>query len=267
MLLWLLLMACHLPPRSIPEGEVTLGWRLAPGMELRYQLRATYSFDGAVIQREEDWRYLVRRIDDQGTYTLEGQLEDLRSSVTVGGQPIDASQLEPMLAEEQARLNTAPLGLSLSLDGRIDRLEAASWSDTIPHRLLALRLPAEGLTPGARWDDAETARSFARLSTWGVELDVAGTHRLEELTWHRSSLGPLRPGQPLLAATIQTEAMVRPEDARVVMLEIQGSALWDLEAGRLHSRKLRITERGSDAQPDTLELELHWRETRGRGEP
>jgi hypothetical protein len=258
MLPWLLLMACHLPPRSIPEGEVTLGWRLAPGMELRYRLRATYALEGAVIEREEDWRYLVRSIDDQGTYTLEGQLEDLRSSVLVEGEPIAADRLAPMLAQERARLDASPLGLHLSLDGRIDHIDAPSWSDTIPHRMLALRLPSEALEPGSRWDDNETARSFARLSTWGVKLDVAGTHRLDELTWHRSPLGPLRPGQPSLAASIHTEAMVRPEDARVVMLEIQGTALWDLESGRLHARTLRISERGSDAQIDTLELELRW---------
>lgn len=260
MLLWLLLMACHLPPREVPVGEVVLGWRLAPGMELAYHLRSIHSVGADTVVREELWHYLVRRVDDQGTFTLEGHLESLDASIVTDGVGMEEQALVAALADERTRLETSPITLSLSLDGRIDHLETTGWGDALPHRLLALRLPGEPVQPGGRWNDTETARPFTRLIPSGFELDIAGTHRLEQLHWQRGSRLGLQPARARLMAEIDTEAMVRPEDARIPTLDIHGSARWDLDAGHLASRSLFIGERGGidPEQAGSLQLELEW---------
>ncbi len=260
MLVWLLFLACHTPPREVPVGEVVLGWRLAPGMELAYRLRSTHSLGTDTVVREELWHYLVRRVDDQGTFTLEGHLERLDASILADGVPMEDEVLEAALEQERARLGLSPITLSLSLDGRIDHLETTGWSDALPHRLLALRLPGEPVLPGSRWNDTETARPFTRLVPSGLELDIAGTHRLEQLLWQPASRLGLRPSRARLVAELDTEAMVRPEDARVPTLDIHGAARWDLEGGRLATRSLSIGERGG-TDPEltgSLQLELEW---------
>jgi hypothetical protein len=259
MLLWLLALACHTPPREAPTGEVALGWRLAPGMELAYRLRSTHTLGADVVERVEVWHYLVRRVDDQGTFSLEGHLESLDATIVAGGVPVDEAALAEAVSEERARLEQGRLSLSLSIDGRIDQLEAGTWSDALSHRLLALRFPAEPIPPGERWNDAETARAFTGLIPPGVEQDVTGTQRLEQLVWHPVSSRPLV-RERILVAEIETQAMVRPEDARLPALDIQGQARWDLEAGHLLSRDLVVTERGGDDpdQAGMLALELQW---------
>lgn len=260
MVLWLLFMACHTPPREVPVGEVVLGWRLAPGMELAYRLRTTHIMGTDTVVREEVWHYLVRRVDDEGTFTLEGHLEGLEASIVADGVPVGTEALAEALTEEWARLESTPVTLSLSLDGRIDHLEAHSWSDGLPHRLLALRLPAEAVQPGSRWNDAETARAFTRLVPAGQELDVAGTHRFEQLQWQRSGRWTPGRGRASLVAELDTEAMVRPEDARIPTLDIHGTACWNLEAGHLATRSLFVAERGGTdpEQTGSLQMELEW---------
>jgi len=260
MLLWLLLMACHAPPREVPVGEVTLGWRLAPGMELAYRHRTTHVLGDDTAVREEVWHYLVRSVDDQGTFILEGHLESLDASITADGVPVEVDAMASALDDERSRLAQSDLTLSLSLDGRMDRLEAADWTDALPHRLLALRLPAEPVLPGSRWNDTETARPFTRLIPTGFELDIAGTHRLEQLRWQRDARLSLRPGRPRLVAELDTQALLRPEDARIPALDIHGATSWDLEAGRLATRSLYIIERGGTAPElsGSLLFELEW---------
>ncbi len=241
-------------------GDVALGWRLAPGMELAYRLRSTHILGADTVVREELWHYLVRRVDDEGTFTLEGHIESLDASIVSGGIPVDGEALDAALAEEWARLETEPVTLSLSLDGRIDHLEAPSWSDALPHRLLALRLPAGPVAPGSRWNDAETARAFTRLIPPGLEIDVAGTHRLERLEWQQSSRRHPALGRAGLVAELDTEAMVRPDDARIPTLDIHGTAHWNLDAGHLADRSLFVVERGGTdpEQSGSLQVELEW---------
>lgn len=260
MLLWLLALACHLPPRAVPEGQVVLGWRLAPGMELNYELRTTHTVQRDTVVRQEQWHYLVRSIDDQGVFTLEGQIASVEASILRDGVPLEDAALAAALVEEQARLELNPVVLRLSIDGRIDRLEAGAWSDALPHRMLALRLPPEPVEPGARWADTETAHSFALVAPPGLELSVAGEHRLETLAWHRLGRQHLRDRMAYLAADIDTQAIVRPEDARVPAIDIEGRAEWNLDAGRLATRSLTITQRGGTApeQAGTLQIELCW---------
>ena len=87
---------------------------------------------------------------------------------------------------------------------------------------------------------------------------MAGDHRLEALGWQRLGRRHLQDRARFLAAEIDTQAIVQPEDARVPALDIQGSAQWDLDAGRLASRSLRVSQRGG-TEPElsgTLQIEL-----------
>ncbi len=264
MLLWLLVLACHQPPLAVPSEQVVLGWRLAPGMELAYDLRTTHTVDRDTVVREEVWHYLVRRVDDQGVFTLEGHLEVLDADILRDGIPMDDAALSTVLDEERTRVQLHPIVLSLSIDGRMDRLEAGSWPDALPHRLLALRLPPEPVEPGSRWIDTETARCFTHVAPPSPELSIAGDQRLVSMGWQRMGRQHLIERGRYLAAEIDTQAIVRPEDARFPALDIQGTAQWDLDAGRLASRSIHVSQRGGTEpeQSGSLQIELVWMEPR-----
>ncbi len=263
---WLLLLACRLPPSSMPESEVVLGWRLAPGMEISYRLRSTHQVELDTVVREETWSYLVRRVDSQGTATLEGRLQELDAAILNAGTPLEASAMAAAIDAERQRLGPQPVTMTLSLDGRVDRLEARDWADALPHRLLALQLPVGPVRVGDRWTDAETARSYARLVPAAEEVRFTGTHRLEQLALNRhlGTSGNLLTAPRHLDAEISTEALVLPEDARFPAVELEGISQWNLDAGRLDERVLHIYERGGTRpeQAGRLELELAWFPTR-----
>lgn len=253
-------MACHLPPRAVPQGEVVLGWRLAPGMELAYRMRSTHTLSRDSVVREEVWHYLVRTADAEGTFVLEGHLESLDAAWLRDDLPLEGVALESALEEERARLQERAITAVLSIDGRLDRLDTGEWSDAVSQRMLALRLPVEPVLPGTRWTETETARAFTRLVPTGQGVTLGGTERLERLRWERRPARFLHAPSTFLAAEIACEAMLRPDDARYPTVDIQGEALWDLEAGHLASRTLQITERGGTRpeQTGTLTLELSW---------
>jgi hypothetical protein len=256
MLAWLLLTACHAPPQALPEGQIVIGWRLAPGMELTYRLRSTHTLARDTVVREEVWRYLVRSADADGTFLLEGHLGMLDATMLQDGQPRDDLSLDAVLAEERARLEQQSTSLLLSDDGRIDRLDADEWSDALVQRLLALRLPTEPIEPGSRWTETDTARAFARLAPPGLEVTFGGTQRFEGLQWEPRDRPVLRAPATFLAARIVGEAMLRPADARYPAVDIQSTALWDLEAGRLASRSLQVIERGGTRPEQTGDLTI-----------
>jgi hypothetical protein len=260
MALWLLLVACHLPPQPVPEGQVVLGWRLAPGMELAYRMRSTHTLARDSVVREEVWHYLVRAADADGTFVLEGHMETLDAAWLRDDLPLEGVALESALAEERARLQEHGITAVLSIDGRLDRLDTAEWSDAVSQRLLGLHLPVEPVEPGARWNETDTARVFTRLVPAGQDVTLGGTERLESLRWERRPARFPRPPATFLAAEITCEAMLRPEDARYPTVDIQGEAIWDLEVGHLATRTLTVAERGGTRpeQTGTLTLELEW---------
>ncbi len=258
-----LLAACHVEPRDLPEAEIALGWRLAPGMELRYRLETRHSIALESSVRDETWHFLVRDVDDQGVFTLEGRLEALEVAFQHGDQALGDELLQEALQSERERLRCKGASFTLSMDGRMDRLDAGSWADALPHRLLALKLPEQPLTLGESWTDAETARPYATLLPSDIAVRVTGTHRLEELTWRRHlwRRGSLFSAPSHLDAILRTEAMVLPEDARYPALDIRGDTSWNLDLGQMESRSVVVTERSGEGagQTGTLALDLEWR--------
>ncbi len=240
----LLLAACHRPPASYPEAAVTLGWRLAPGMELTYRLTTRHEQGSETVVREETWTYLVRDVDDLGTSTLEGRIVALDARIEEDGDAIDPARMRGAIETERERLAADPVAFTLSMEGRIGTLDAPSWADGLPHRLLGLLLPPEPVREGDRWPDPAAGRPFVDLVPAGLAVDVNGVQRLEALSWegHRHRWGLRGPWH--LDAAISTEAIVRPDDARLPSLVLSGAATWNMDLGRLESRTLNIQERG-----------------------
>ncbi|MBN1335700.1 MAG: hypothetical protein JXB39_07040 [Deltaproteobacteria bacterium] len=243
-LLLLLLASCHRPPTSYPEEAITLGWRLAPGMELTYRLASRYAQGGQTVVREETWTYLVRSVDDLGSFSLEGRIVGLEARIEEQGTAMDSERVEAAIEAERERLTGDPVAFTLSMDGRIATLDAPSWADGLPHRLLGLRLPTDPVREGDRWPDPAAGRPFVDLVPAGLAVDVNGVHRLEALSWAGHQRRSRFRGPWHLDALFSTEAIVRPDDARVPALVLSGSATWNLDLGRLESRTLEVEERG-----------------------
>jgi hypothetical protein len=216
-------------------------------MELRYRIRTAHSFGKDSVSRMETWTYLVRSIDEnQGVYDLEARLDDLDAAISAEGEDISRSELAKAIRAERRRLDSEPLALTLSMDGRMDEVATESWADSMPHRLLALKLPDGPVRVGDRWNDAATARSFSDLLPAEQEVEIAGTEQLEVLSWsalHHPVLHPHHTEQHLDAG-IRTGAAVVPRDSDLPAIDIDGLTSWDLDAGVLQSRTLEIRERG-----------------------
>ena len=242
----IILLGCHPRPRIPPATGTVLGWKLAPGMELLYRYRSEYRVGEDVVERSETWRYLVRQADDRGYYELEGRLEALQANILHAGQALNDGSLRAALERERERIGASPVHLALSMDGRLDRLDAGAWPDVLNHRLLALGLPHHAVLAGDRWSDPATARPFSELIPSGEHVQVLGIHELEDLRWiGRREYGGGRSliHHPHLVAILTTTSAVLPEDARYPALEIAGHAYWDLESGQLERRVLQVQER------------------------
>ena len=215
-------------------GEVTLGWRLVPGMELTYACTTTYTQDQQRVEelaRVEHWSYLVRDLDETGVASLEGRLTAFGAGLTVDGLEVGADQLAEGEAEEVERLSALTVELALAMDGRA-QVTTGSWADRLPHRQLGLTLPEIPVSVGDAWPDPSAARPYADLLPMGLELEISATSRLEDVV--------LRDG--LTQAKIVTEGYVRPSDtSQAGGVFLDGAAWWDLRSGRLIERTLTLT--------------------------
>ncbi len=257
----LFLTACHHKSPGMPEAAITLGWRLAPGMEIRYDTHSVYSVGEDTIERQESWTYLVRAVDGRGNYALEAHITHLDASISHAGQRILESELKQAIAQERIRLDLSPVHLHLSMDGRMDSIEASRWSDTCPHRLLALLLPAHPILPGARWADPATARPLSHFTPSDVELKVSGTQQMKDLRWNRHRGKHAISALPThLDAEIHTSAVVLPDDARFPAIEIDGDTEWNLDKGLMDHRWISIRLRGGKGYEETGSLFMEmWR--------
>ena len=229
------------PRAGLELGELTLGWRLVPGMELTYACTTTYTQGQQRVEelsRVEHWSYLVRDLDE-GIASLEGRLTAFGAGLTVDGLAVGADQLAAGEAEEIERLSALTVDLALAMDGRV-QITSGSWADRLPHRQLGLTLPEGAVSVGDDWPDPTAARPYADLLPMGLELEISATSRLEDVV--------LRDG--LTQARIVTEGYVRPADTQQTGgVFLEGAAWWDLRSGRLLERTLTLT------LPDTEEAE------------
>jgi hypothetical protein len=213
-------------------------------MELTYRLTMRHVQGSETVVRQETWTYLVRDVDDLGTSTLEGRIVDLEARIEEDGEVIDPDRVHGAVAAERDRLAADPVAFTLSMEGRIATIDAPSWADGLPHRLLGLLLPTGPVHEGDRWPDPAAGRPFVDLVPAGLAVDVNGAQRLQALAWTGHRHGWRQRGPWHLDAAISTEAIVRPEDARLPTMVLAGDATWNLDLGRLESRAMRVEERG-----------------------
>ena len=229
-------------PTPLSEAEpVVLGWRLVPGEQLRYELSSTWTSDQQVHTRVERWDYTVSSLDSDLSY-LEGRLVALGAEVMVDGEPALVGLDQAREAEKQ-RLSE-PVGLTLAMDGRLVELQGADWADGLPHRLLALQLQHEAVEAGERWPDPVVARPYAELLPPQVDLTVEGYQTYEGLYEVDGRV----------LAKISTRGAVQPTEPGVPGVWISGEGWWDVQAGRLDTRRLQVTL-DDEGEPGLLELE------------
>jgi len=237
-----LLLSCALRglegTRLAPEDPVLLGWRLVPGQELDYAFTTTHTVDEEAVVREEHWSYLVRDVDIDGVAYLEGRL----TAFGVEG----VAEAAEAVAQEEARLAAEPVGLSLAMDGRLVELHGQGWGDQLVHRLLAVKLSADAVTPGATWEDPAVARPVVDLLPLGLEIALEATQTFEGIY--------ARGGR--VQALLRTRAAVSADRADLPGVWVHGDAWWDLEAGTLASRTLELSLLGHEGgDPGVLTLE------------
>ena len=254
-------MACH-PRVDAPDidSAVMLGWRLSTGMDIAYRYVTVLSMGGDTVSRKECWKYLVRSVDGQGAYALEGLFVSLNAGIYHDDRPLPESIIKGRVRTERDRLASGPVRLTLSMDGRVEDLETNTWSDTLVHRLLALQLPTAPVQAGAQWMDPSSARPFAHPIPSSVPITITGTQRLVSIVLvkdRKSERPKLLHPPPHVRATIETSAAVLPADARFPALDIEGRADWNLASGVLEHRSLEVRERGGEGsgEPSTLFLE------------
>ncbi|MBW2255072.1 MAG: hypothetical protein JRI25_10800 [Deltaproteobacteria bacterium] len=198
--------------------------------------------------RAEEWSYLVRDLDIDGVATLEGRLTGFGAGASMDGTPVPEEHMGAWQADEQERL-ASPVTLRLGLDGHLVACSVTTFSDSLPHRMLGLRIPPVRILPHDEWPIPGLANPFADLLPPEMEVDVACTARLVELHHHDARI----------AAEIETTGALRVRGGPAVHLS--GMASWDAERGVLAHRELqaRLTPSTPDPlqNPGILNIELH----------
>lgn len=230
LILWWLL-ACiprpDLPP--IASTPATFGWKLVPGQELTYKMHTRLVRETESIVREEHWTYLVDSVDAAGMAQLSGRLSAFgvaRNDPT--GHPSDVD-IQPAQEAEQERLSQHVVVLHLSAEGRLARIDGLDFNDSLPHRLLSLKLPARALLPGDQWADPALARPYANLLPAESVVSVEGHQTYQGLHRYQGDLQALLESHgEVIAATEQG----------LSSLVLQGRSWWDPDPGVLSWRTL-----------------------------
>lgn len=246
MLALLLFFGCLRPagaPRPMPlHKPMIFGWRLVPGETLRFAHSSTFDMGDEQRQREEHWEYLVRSVDEDGVALLEGHLTGLGAQLERSGEALPPPTLDAARLEETERLKAATVTLELAMDGRLVSLEGLPWSDSLTHRLLALRLPPDAVEPGDLWPDPVLARPYADLVPMDLDLTVEGEQRFDGFF--------ARDSKP--QAHILGVGAVRVDQGPT--LRLQGESWWDPHSGRLQERSLTVVLEEEQERTGSLQL-------------
>ncbi len=244
---WLTACAGGKGIQALPAAESVLGWRLVPGQQLRYRLTTAWEAQDQVRTRVEEWQYEVTQVDGRGDAWLEGRLTAFGVALDALGGPVDEDRYLRARQAERDRRSAEPVSLVLSMDGRLVDLAAGPWSDALPHRLLGLRLPQQGVSPGDDWPDPTLARPFADLWPPSVDLEVDGHHALSGL--FRVDGAPM--------AKVHSEGAAGPGAGDLPPIGLSGDSWWNLRLGRLHARDLAVDWETTETQgPGQLLLSL-----------
>jgi|GEM_PF-2392239 len=249
----LMLSGCTKPVPPVqpvdPEAPITIGWRLVPGMELEAVVETTHTVGEDRAWRIENWRYLIRRMDDHGAVTLEGSLTALDAGLTHEQQPLTPSSLKRAIRTEIERVQSSGVHLRIVLDGTVSSLDATSWDDALGHLLISMALPPEPVQPGMAWPDLAPARAVSALLPSDIGVKLQGEQRFIGVVYQHDRW----------LAEIAYNGRVTPDDEQVNDLVLWGKTYWDLSRGALYQRELVLTqpgEGGASAEIGALTVEL-----------
>ncbi|MBN2798909.1 MAG: hypothetical protein JXX28_07145 [Deltaproteobacteria bacterium] len=213
--------ALHRPPVDLtaPEGPLVLGWRWVPGQQRYYGLTTERFARAGVSRRVERWRYLVQAVSGEGVATLAASLLEVDAG-RAGAPP-------PPEALVDLRRRSAPEAtLQLGMNGRLARLPTQELEASLPHRLLALRLPDHPVHLGASWPDLELGSLLASLLP----------QRLDPHTRSQVHLVQFDLGERGATAILRSEIAVSSDAG--ASLELSGESVWDANRGLLLRRTL-----------------------------
>ena len=231
------LVGCPKGRRSevMPQSPLTLGWRWVPGARWTWRTLIKRSGNELLQERAETWRYTVLSLDEFDVATLEARLIELG---------IDGEARERDWQRERSRLNQT-VTLRLGMDGQLLWCSEPDLMRSMPHRLLAMRLPLGAIAEHDEWSDSDLARPWARLLPAALDLDIQAHTRLVEL--YQDETG--------VCAALASQGRIRMGDAGPT-LNISGEASFNTVMGALLHRHLQARLSPADGLTGALDLTL-----------
>ncbi|MEE2751545.1 MAG: hypothetical protein VX519_08935 [Myxococcota bacterium] len=230
LILWWVLACTPRPDLSpVASTPATLGWKLVPGQELTYKLHTRLTGATERIIREEHWTYRVDSVDSAGMARLSGRLTAFGVARTDSTGSPSAVDIEPAQEIERERLAQQVVVLYLSAEGRLARIDGLELHDSLPHRLLSLKLPNRAILPGEDWADPALARPYANLLPAETVVSVEGYQTYKGLYRYQGDVQALLESRgEVTAATEQGRSSIA----------LKGSTWWDPDPGVLAWRSL-----------------------------
>lgn len=232
---------------ALPVEGVGLGWRWVPGAEHTWRTTITRTAGRVRAIRIEEWTWLVRDLDADAVATLEGRLVGFGSSLRVDDAPLPHDRFEE--AEETEERALGPATLRVGMDGRLHACDPSEPMQSLPHRMLALKLPLHPMNLGGAWVEDELIRSLIPLLPPELPVRIEGEARLAEV-----SAAP----EGTLARLETTGALRTPRGGPAIQL--QGSVTWSVARGLLDHRLVQLDLLPHDDDPirgpGTLTVEL-----------
>jgi len=196
--------------------------------------------------RAEEWTYLVRELDDDGIATLEGHLSGFGAGVEVDEQALPDGAMSHALEAEREALG--PVQIRLGMDGRLHGLSTQQLDRSLPHELLAMRVPATPIRPGELWPEMALVRAFSELVPIDLQIEVRGEAQVVGL----SDRGGVT------TVEMSSQGSVRTTDGPSV--SVRSTCRWDADRGLLVHRaaeaRFAPVERDPIREPGVLSMEL-----------
>ncbi|NCG20884.1 MAG: hypothetical protein GWP91_17890 [Rhodobacterales bacterium] len=217
------------------QYPVTLGWRWVPGARWTWRTQIKRSGNSLLDERAETWRYTVLSFDEFDVATLEARLIELG---------LEAEGRESEWRRERNRLNQT-VTLRLGMDGQLLWCSEPDLMRSMPHRMLAMRLPLGAIAEHDEWPDADLTRPWARLLPAALDLDIQAHTRLVEL--FQDEIGA--------CAALASEGRIRMGHGGPT-LNIIGEARFSTVMGVLLHRHLQARISPADGLTGALDLTL-----------
>jgi hypothetical protein len=197
-------------------------------MQITYRSVIRRAVGRTTMSRVEVWRYTALDLGPDSLVRISGRLVGFGADVTVDGIPLPEAKVRA--AREKVRAATpAQVDLTMSLAGHITYCSERSFEHSLPHRMLALRLPAAPMLAGEAWSDPTLVVPFANLLPATTPLEADGQTTLDAVAaaphgWH--------------ASLSHTGSVRTPSKGPIV--QVNGTTTWETDPGALFTRHLDV---------------------------